>query len=273
MPFELSLDDSGKPIITDKGVTYHDPVTGKQAVYNVNELMDSIREKNGEAATHRKDKEAAMQQLTALQQTFEGVDPEKARKALETVSSLDAGKLLEAGKVDEIKRQIALDNEQRFNQLSKSLETTKTEAQAQLAEKEKVIEDLLIDNGITSSSFILEETTLPPDVAMAYLRSHFKVEYEDGKPVVRARDSQGNIVLSPTNAAKFASVNEACQEILGRHPQRDSFMKDKTSGTGSGMKPGGGAGGGGAKTIAREAFEKLSPEDKAAKMKEGFSIA
>lgn len=268
MPFELLFDDSGKPVVTDKGVTYIDKATGKQAVFNVDELSDSIRRLNGEAATHRKDKEAALQELATLKQNFGDLDPEKARKALETVSSLDAGKLLEAGKVDEIKRQIAADYEQRFGQLNKSLETTKAEAQAKLAEKEQVIENLLIDSDIANSAFIREETNLPPDMARAYLKPHFKVEYEDGKPVVRARDSQGNLILSPTNAANYATVNEACQEILSKHPQRDLVLKDKTAGTGSGMKPGGGAGGGNGR-LSLEAAANLSPKEYAAARKEG----
>ena len=264
MPFELFLDDSGKPEKNDKGgVAFVDTATSAKTFLNVNELSDSIRAKNGEAATHRREKEELAKKL----EVFKDLDPEAARKALETVSALDAGKLIEAGKVEEVKKAAAAEYAQRVESLNKALETAKAEAQAGLSAKDTVIEDLLIGNGITGSPFLREQTVLPPEVAMPFLKPHFKVEYDDGKPVVRPYDNQGKVIFSPSNPGNPATVDEAIQFIIGSHPQKDSLLKNPAPDGGSGMKQGGGAPAAG--KISMESAANLSPAEYTAARKAG----
>ena len=82
----------GKPIFV------HDD--GKEVPTDVPATVATISRLNGEAKSHRERAEAAEEKLKA----FDGIeDAEVARKAIETLGNIDAGKLVAAGKVEEIK--------------------------------------------------------------------------------------------------------------------------------------------------------------------------
>ena len=76
---------------------------GAEIAYNVPDLVNKISAVNAESAGRRKDIDALTSQLKA----FDGIDPEKAKAALETVANLDAGKLIDAGKVDDLKMAVS----------------------------------------------------------------------------------------------------------------------------------------------------------------------
>ncbi|WP_417023829.1 hypothetical protein [Bilophila wadsworthia] len=95
---KLKLDENGHVVVKD-GFPVWVAEDGAEIAYNVPDLVNKISAVNAESAGRRKDIDALTSQLKA----FDGIDPEKAKAALETVANLDAGKLIDAGKVDDLR--------------------------------------------------------------------------------------------------------------------------------------------------------------------------
>ena len=91
------LDAEGKIELKDGNPIYVD-ASGRESVMDVG----AITRLNGEAKTHREAKEAAEAKLKA----FEGLDPEAARKAVDTVKNIDAKKLIDAGEVEKVRESV-----------------------------------------------------------------------------------------------------------------------------------------------------------------------
>lgn len=203
---------------------------------------DTISSLNKEAKNHREAKEAAEAKL----KSFEGLDPETAREAIETVKKVDAKALIDAGEVDKVKEEM------------------KSQFTEQLTEKDNTISELkgekntmMIDKVFDSSQFIKENIAIPHDMFQDSFRKHFKVE--DGQ--VKAYGKDGNQLMSKEKSGEYASPDEALKLLVESHSQKDMILKaDDNKGSG-----GSGSGGmrGGNRTVRRADFEKLSPAEQA----------
>lgn len=229
------LDADGKIEMKDGNPVYLNAAGQEQVVQG-----DTITRLNGEAKTHREGKEAAELKLKA----FEGLDPEIARKAVETVGKIDAKKLIDAGEVDKVRDAI------------------KAEFTAQLTEKDKTIGDLQSNVGslniskvFDGSEFVRDQVATPRDMFQSAFAQNFK--YEDGKVI--AYDRAGNRLMSKARAGEYAEPDEAIQLLVDAHPQKDLIIKAQTGG-GSGNGGGGGNRGGG-RTMRRADFEALPPHE------------
>lgn len=228
------LDENGSIVMKDGNPVYVDSQGQEKTV-----STDTITRLNKEAKDHRIAKEEALEKLKA----FEGIDPDKARTALETVSKLDAKELIAAGKVDEVKAEI-----------------TKSFSE-KLAEKDKVIGELtdrynnmVIDNIFANSEFIRNEVAVPTDMFKALYRHNFKVE--NGQPVVY--DNKGDRMWSKEHEGEYATPEEGLRILAMAHPNHDSILR-ANPGNGSGAGNGGGGNGGYVRSIRRSEFEQLSP--------------
>ena len=247
MGFKLFLDADGKPQFDDKGAPLFMQDGGSEpTAINVDALYDQIRAVGGEAATHRKDKEA----LGAALKAFEGLDPEEARQALETVRTFDQSKFLAVDKVEEIKKQAVQEFQHKADNLGKALEEAKSSGAKALEEKDRVIHGLLVENAFSNSPFLREKTVLPPDIAYSSFGKHFAVEYQDGKPVVIAKDGNGNPLFSSANPSAYASPEEAIKLLVETHAQRDTLLRAPNPNGGSGAVSGGRAYAGTPKSLA-----------------------
>ena len=119
--------------------------------------------------------------LTSQLKAFDGIDPEKAKAALETVANLDAGKLIDAGKVDDLKMEIKKSYDGKISDLEKALADSKKDSADRLAAKEASIRTLLVKGIFDSSAFLKDKTVLPSDVAYASFGRHFEVKEENGE--------------------------------------------------------------------------------------------
>lgn len=244
----------GKPVFTADD--------GKEVAFDAPATVATISRLNGEAKGHREAKEAAETKLKA----FEGIeDGEAARKALETVKNLKDGDLVTAGKVEEIKAAARKAAEEQVAAAAKA-----SAEQIKVLEGERnTLQDSLysekIGGAFSRSKFIADKVAIPGDLLQAQFGQRFKVE--DGKTV--AYDAAGNKIYSRTKPGELADFDEALETIIDGYAHRDAILKG--SGGGSGAKPGNGGGNGG-KTLSRAEFDKLDAMDRAAKMKDGFTI-
>lgn len=227
----------GNPVCVDS--------TGEERIVQ----YDTISRLNKEAKEHREKGEAALKQL----KLFEGIDPEKARNALETVSKYNAKELIDAGKVDEVKMQITSKYEQEIK-----------ERDARLKALQDKYDDMLVNNVFASSEFIKNNVAVPMDMFQAKFRSNLKVD-ENGQVVVL--DSNGQRLYSKERAGEYATPEEGLRILTEAHPNKDVIIKANV-GSGSGNKGNGASATTGNRYITRSDFEALNPVEQAAVAKE-----
>ena len=228
---------------------------GKEVGFDAVHAVQKISSLNAEAKTHREAKEAAEAGL----KTFEGLDPEKARQALNTIKNFDDKKLIDAGEAERVRNEAIDSVKQTFETQIGQITQERDTYQQQLHSE-------LIGGGFARSKFSTEKLAVPTDMVQAMFGKNFKVE--NGKPV--AYDSKGQKIYSRTNHGDEAGFDEALEILVEGYQHKNSILKGNQS-TGGGFQ-GGNGGQGGAKSMPRQGFESLSPSDKASFMKDGGQI-
>lgn len=208
---------------------------------------DTIARLNNEAKTHREDKEKAQAELAKYTVNGKPIDPEIAIKAVDTVSKLDAKKLIDAGEVDKVRDEIKGQYEAQLSERDKAL-----------AERDTELTSLKIGSIFDGSDFVRESIAVPQDMFRSTFEKHFRIE--EGKPV--AYDKAGNRLMSKKNIGVYAEPDEALELLVDAHPQKDTILKANT-GAGSGSGGGGGNRGIGNRTMKRSDFENLNPAARA----------
>ncbi|MDR0275923.1 MAG: hypothetical protein LBI48_11420 [Burkholderiaceae bacterium] len=211
----------GKPLYV------HDD--GKEVAFDASATVSKISALNREAQTHREAKEAA----EARAKAFEGIeDADAARKALETVKNLDEGKLIQAGKVEEIKAAAQKAAQEQVAAASKAHAEELARTKQAL---DKVTGDLYaekIGGSFTRSKLITDKFAIPADLVQARFGNAFKVE--DGKIV--AYDAAGNKIFSRVRPGEIADFDEALETLVDQYPYKEQILKS-TGASGSGAGP------------------------------------
>lgn len=223
---------------------------GKEVAIDVPHTTATITRLNSEAKGHRERAEAAEGKLKA----FEGIeDAEAARKAVELMKNVDEGKLLTAGKVQEIKDAAKKAAE---DQVAAAIKGAAEKNAVTEKERDALRNDLYaekIGGSFTRSKLIQDKAAIPADMMQARFGSSFKVE--DGKIV--AYDQANNKLYSRAKAGEIADFDEALEMLIDAYPYRDQILKGANH-SGSGARPGTG-GNGSKRTISRAEFNKLDP--------------
>jgi hypothetical protein len=230
-------DADGKLVTDDNGDPIYVNGEGKDAPFPATRIASL----NGEARTNRERAETA----EAALKPFEGLDPVKAKAAIAVAADVEAGKMIETGKLDALKAQLE-------GQYTSQIEALTTE-NGGLKETNT---GLVRQNAFNSSKFIADRVAMPKDFFLAAIDKQFKVN-DAGQMV--GYDKDGKEIYSKSDFGKLASVDEALEVIVEAHPQRDVILKAKV-GNGSGSD-GGGGGSGGSSVMKRDAFNALSPQE------------
>lgn len=248
---KLKLDEQGHVVVVDgKPVYTHDD--GKDIPFDAPQAMGKITALNGESKTHRERAEKA----EATVKAFEGLEPEAARKAIDTVSKLDQKTLVDAGKVDEVRAEITKVYDGRLADAKKATEKLEAELRSEK-----------IGGSFARSKLIAEKLAIPVDMVEARFGSAFKIE--DGRVVAYGTD--GNKLFSRVRPGESADFDEALELLIEQYPNRDHILK--SSGANGGGAQGGGNGGGtGKKQINRAAFDTLSPAQQQEHVKAGGTV-
>lgn len=213
----------GKPVFVDDD--------GKEAAFDAVATKATINRLFGENKSHRERADAA----EAKAKLFEGIeDPDAARAALETVKDLDAGSLVQVGKIEEVKTLAAKAAEDKYNGQIKQLTDTKSALEKERDTLQGQLHEEIIGGSFARSKFINEKVAVPMDMLRATFGRHFKVE--DGKLV--GVDATG-VIPSKTRFGEPADFEEAIEILIDQYPYRDHILK------GSGASGGGAQGGGG----------------------------
>ena len=251
---ELKLDDKGNVVVQDGKPVYVDD-GGRDVVFDYAATLGTISRLNGEAKGHRERAEAADLQLKA----FEGIeDPIKAREALDIVGKLDTKKLLDAGKVDEVKAEAKAVYDKQVQALQEQYKPV-------IAERDNLkgaLNKEIIGGSFNRSKFIADKMAIPPDLVEARFGNAFSLE--DNKIVAKGHD--GNAIYSRARPGEIATFDEALEIMVDQYPHKETILK----GSGASGSGAGGSSGtvGGKRTMSRSAFDALDPTAKAAAVKE-----
>lgn len=217
---KLKLDDKGQVVVQD-GKPVYVKDDGTEVAFDVVGTTQSIARLNAEAKSHRERAEAAEKAV----KVFEGIDPEAAAKALDTVAKLDQKKLIDAGEVDKVKAEI-----------TKSWEGKLSEAEKAKQAMEQQLHNELIGGSFARSKVVAEKLAIPSDLVQAAFGGAFKVE--DGRVI--AYDKQGQKIYSASNPSELAGFDEALDVLVNAYPNKDQILRASgASGSGAGAsKPG-----------------------------------
>jgi hypothetical protein len=252
---KLHLDEKGNVVVQD-GKPVYIADDGKTIAFDYPATLATISRLNGEAKGHRERAEAA----EAKAKTFEGIeDPTKALEALNIVKNLDTKKLIDAGKVDEIKAEAKKAFDDQLKAVEEKYKPVVTERDGLRDSLHKEI----VGGSFSRSKFIADKLAIPSDLAQARFGGSFTVE--EGNKIV-AKDASGNRIFSRARPGEIADFDEALETLVEQYPYRDNILKgSNASGGGAG---GSSSGAGGKKTMTRAQFDGLDPAAKVAAVKD-----
>jgi hypothetical protein len=233
---KLKLTEDGKAaVINDKGLPIYVRDDNTEVPFDAPATVATISRLNGEAKSHREAKEAAEAKL----KTFDGIeDAEAARVAIEMTKNIEAGKLLSAGKVEEIK---AAARKAAEDQVIAAQKTGAEALKVAETERDKLRSELYgekIGGSFNRSKLIADKFAIPADMVQARFGQNFKVE--DGKII--AYDATGNKVYSSSRPGEIAEFDEALEILVNGYPYKDQILKGANN-SGSGARSSNGAGG------------------------------
>jgi hypothetical protein len=238
MPHKLKLDEAGHVVVVSGKPVYVDDDTGREVEFDYSATLGTITRLNNENRMRREQYEAAAQAL----KLYEGIeDPAAARKAMETVKGLTDKQLVDAGEVERVKAEAIRAIEEKYAPVAAERDGLKS-----------ALTKEIIGGSFARSKFITDRLAVPGDMVEAMFGGGFTVE--EGKIV--AKDRSGNQIYSDARPGEVASFDEALEKMVAAYPHRDSIMRG-TGASGSGAHAGNGAVG--AKTISREAWNRLDP--------------
>ena len=249
---KLKLDDKGNAVVLDgKPVYVQDD--GKEMAYDVPDLVHKV---NARAAQSQR-VEDENKELKAKLLAFDGIeDPKAALKALGIVRNLNGKEVVDATEV-----------ERRIAEASKVFEGRLSDAAKANEALESQLFETLVGGAFASSQYIKDKMVLPADFVQARFGNNFGVE----KGRVYAVDANGNKILSKLKPGELATVDEALEQLISAHPQRDSLLKGVGS-SGGGSHGGSFNGAGGKRTITRSQFDLLGVAERAAAAKEATIV-
>ncbi len=223
---------------------------GKEAPFDAESTLTAIAAR----AQQSQRVEGENKDMKALVAKFDGLDPVKAREAIDKMSTVDLSKMVHAGEVDKVKAEVA-----------KAVEAQYAPFKTKAEQLQQQLEAHLIGAAFSGSQFVATKIAAADAASAAQIaRGLFgqNLKVEDGKVV--AYDGNGNKIYSKTRPGELADPNEAIEALITGSPLATSILKGSGA-SGGGAGGGGGGGGGGKQQITRAQFGQLSPAEQRAK--------
>jgi len=244
---KLKKDADGNVVVVNGNPVYiHDD--GKEAPFDAKVAMDTIHTLNNENAGRRKKEEDLLKNLNAYVIGEEDgkpvfIDPDVAKKALDTIKNFDDKKLIDAGQVETLKSEMNKAFIEKENDLKKGFGLKEKSYIDMVKSKDGTIFDLMVRTQFASSPTIVEKTVLPADIAANYFGSNFVVEGE-GRDAKVIGYMNGEKIFSRERPGEPAGFEEALNVIIDKYPMKDRILKATAGGAGGAGGQGGQGSGG-----------------------------
>lgn len=256
MAMQLKLDPEGHAVLQEgKPVYVHDD--GKETSFDVPDMYARLVRDGKTTGELRKSNGELQEKL----KVFDGLDPEAARKAIDLVANLDSGKLLTAGKAEEVRAAANKAAEEKVASVTKTLTDKLAATEADREKYRTQLHNEKIRNEFANSSAIKEKVAYPPRLLISEFGPKFGVD-DDGN--VFAKGVDGQPIQSLIKFGSPAKFDEAIMSLINDHADRDQILKGANQ-SGSGSRPSAnGSTIGGKKTITRADFDRLGPAEQRA---------
>lgn len=208
---------------------------------------DTIQRTQGEARQHRLDKEAAEAKLKAYSDNGIG-DPVEIKKILDKYKDVDLTKMIDAGKLEEVKQQI-----------TSTMKAQVDEANSRGDKYRDKLHSNLLASAFNGSKWAKDNLTIPADLAQSFFGQRFKIDEND--EVIFVGPDGKSRAMSSKRAGEFATFDEGLEAVVNAYSGKDTILKG-TGNRGSGNGGNGGNGNTGKRVISRADFDKLPPEEK-----------
>jgi len=251
---KLKLDDNGNVIVKD-GMPVYVMDDGKDETFDAPATLFKIKSLTEEKDRHFGKASDLQEKLNAAETTlksFDGIDAEIAKTAIETVEKMEGGKMIEAGEFDKLKTQMQGIQDKALSEQKETYETKLSAQATDIAGQQQTINNLMISSNFAKSPFFSGEkprTILTPDLAANLFGANFKVEGDGPDPKLIGY-LNGEKIPSSTNVGEPADFEEAISVIIEKHPGKERFL---SSPEGGGPGAGSNFGKGGATVMISEA--------------------
>lgn len=232
---KLKLDADGHVVLADGKPVYVGD-DGKDYPMDVPHMYGKIVSLTSEARELRTAKETAESKV----KDFEGIDdPAEAKRAIGVLKSLDEKKLVDAGKIDEIKAAAVKAHEEQAAAAAKAHATEMQKVTTERDEIRGLYNSEKLTALFTGSKFIKDRVAVPADLFRARFGTAFKVE----ENAVVGYDASGNKIYSRSKPGEIADFDEALEVLVEAYPEKDSILKGNGQSGGGSEQNSGGSGG------------------------------
>lgn len=244
---------------------------GETKPLNPVKLIGDVKKVSDRAAVLEKERDGLKSQYDSIAGLFNGTDPEewvtKAKAAMETVEGLEAGDLADADTLRRTKEEVARGYEDKIKRSTAQYETQIRKLQEDLKTSNDRRLEKLRESTFAGSKFV-SKLTAPAHMVESTFGKHF---FEDETGELRARDANGDVLMSPTDPVNPASFEEAIMILVDKYPHKESLFPGR-GGSGSGTPPHSSSASSGSKTVTREKFTAATPERRHEMWKEGYEV-
>lgn len=189
---------------------------------------------------------------------FEGLDPEKARKALEELQRAENEKLKAKGDWETREANLKTQLEEQFKKQYNPIEAENQKLKAAVEKHLKV----------ATAMQALASRSDTPELVLPHILNHIAVVEENGEYV--ARVMQGGQVRIGNAKGEPMTIEQLIEtDFLSNKMFAPAFKAATNGGGGAGPNTSGGHGN---KSINRAAFDKMAPSDQMAHIKAGGAI-
>ena len=203
-------DENGNLVADDKGNPILITADGKEEGFSLEANKQHISSINAESASRRKEIDSLKEQL----KPFEGLDPTKAREAIEKVKSFSEKDLVDTGKVEEIKAEMKRVHDAQLS-----------EATLQAEQYKQQMQTYIVGQSFGDSKFINEKLNIPADMVRSYFGSHFTVDANNKVVALHDPSNPNSVVYSDANGGEPASFDEALAKFVNAYPNKDQILK------------------------------------------------
>lgn len=248
-------------------------VEGKDIEYDGEKLAADISQVNAEREEERTALESLKAELENSKkdsEKYKGIDPEEARKAMETVRNLEDAKMVEAGEVEKIKQSaieaIRDSHNEEISELKKKYEPIAVDRDRLKTRLDQVI----VSNAFANSKFIQEKVSVPSDMIESEFSDHIRVV--NGK--LKILDGSGKEIYSRKEPSRPADFDEALEVIIEAYPHKATILKGAGRSV-PGVINGEGSDILGDKLISRKNADEMAtgnPKELARLMREGYRV-
>lgn len=231
MSLKYALTENGNIKVSNGMPVVVDDDDGEEIELDAIGLHSKVPQLQNEAKKRRLELKEAKKQLEAFEglgiddlESFPGWK-EKAEKALGTIENIDQKKLVDAGKVDEIKQAVKEEMQSKIEKIKKQAQDTEKEFQSAVQEKDGTIRKLMVDDQFNTSKYIGSDLIVTPKMARKIFGDQFKVEKTDDGKTVTVGYLGDEPIMSKKRIGDYASFDEALQHMVENDPDVDSYKR------------------------------------------------